>query len=99
MKIKLSLLFCLLSGSVFALPIEIPELTGVMRCVPVANIGADYYDMYACKSSDGTLTISEFFEKYKRNKGDKITKVIYDSYQNLFHIYYEKSIVSAQDNS
>lgn len=100
MKIKAAplLLCCLISNSLHAGVIENPELTGVIRCYPAANYRADYYDMYACKTAEGILSISEFFNKYKRNKGDKIIRVIYDSHQDLFHIYYEQSQIFTQQD-
>jgi hypothetical protein len=69
-------------------PIETLEVTGVMRCAPAVNSANDFYDMYGCLSNSGVLSIKKFFDKYKRNKNDRIIKIRYDSSQNLLHIYY-----------
>lgn len=92
LNIKLLALFLFGFGhshaSPYPYPLEALEVSGVIRCVPAVNSEYYFYDMYGCNSPGGVLTIKQFFEKYRRDKNDRIIRVNYDSNQNLFHIYY-----------
>lgn len=98
---KSLLLFLAGITSIFAFtngsPLPELEVTGIMRCVPAARLGADYHDMYGCQTAEGAMTIRQFFEKYRRDKDEKIIKIDYGfvniyggDNKNLFLIYYGK---------
>jgi hypothetical protein len=71
-----------------SIPDQPKEVVGIMRCVPEANFGSDFYDMYGCKTVNGVLSFVKFFEKYRQSSGNFIIDIKYDSVQNLVHFYY-----------
>jgi hypothetical protein len=66
-----------------------PKIIGAMVCnIKYKNIPDFNYDVIGCRGYGETLSINDFFEKYRRNKDYQILNIIYNEYKNHFVIYY-----------
>lgn len=90
MKIKSILLLSILSLNSFAANPVHSTIIGMMQCVPghSAISGGMIYDRRGCKDNEVRMSFKKYFEKYRQSDTDEISHIVYDAYQNIFHIYY-----------